>query len=210
MDGVVILRDWLSLERAIGNLRPRGVVWDFDGVLFDSARLFRELVGERLDGMGFLELGARVRTDHRFVGRDTRDMVVELLGNIPGLDVANCVRELIQKYEGVASERLSLDGRSSAIARRAAECGIVQCIVSNGRPDFIRMQVAKAGMQDAFGRIITPTRVLPPKPAPAMYSFAVRSMKLEVRDCVVIEDSDVGCAAARCAGIPVVRVALFE
>jgi len=199
----------MSLGASIERIAPKGIVWDFDGVLCDSARLFRELIGEKLEARGLQKVGARVRSDTTLTGLDTKDLVAHLLGEVRGFDVSEFARELEEAYERVASGRLSIDTQAISIVRRARRRGVDQCIVSNGRPGLIRVQLAKSGVTEAFNCIVTPTQSLPPKPSPAMYQVAVNALGLDLSDCIVIEDSEIGVIGAGAAGLRVVTVALF-
>ena len=45
------------------------------------------------------------------------------------------------------------------------------------------------------------------KPAPAIYNYALKKLELQPSECLVIEDSQVGCQAARAAGLrPIITV----
>ena len=58
----------------------------------------------------------------------------------------------------------------------------------------------------AFDLVVTGDEVTRHKPDPEAYLLALARLQLEPAKCLAFEDSDVGVASARAAGIPVVRV----
>jgi beta-phosphoglucomutase len=70
--------------------------------------------------------------------------------------------------------------------------------------DFVLDGVA--GLRRHFDVIVDGSEVARPKPAPDIYLRAAQLLNLPPRNCVVFEDSPVGVAAARSAGMSVVGV----
>jgi beta-phosphoglucomutase-like phosphatase (HAD superfamily) len=64
-------------------------------------------------------------------------------------------------------------------------------------------------MVGAFDAIVTADDVPAPKPAPDCYLAAARALGAPPADCVALEDSATGVAAARAAGMFVVGVPSF-
>ena len=64
------------------------------------------------------------------------------------------------------------------------------------------------GLAPLFGEHVYVTSMVPrPKPAPDIYLFAARKLGVSPADCVVIEDSPAGAAAALGAGMRVIGYA---
>jgi beta-phosphoglucomutase-like phosphatase (HAD superfamily) len=68
----------------------------------------------------------------------------------------------------------------------------------------MRVSLGRAGLYDRFApHIFSATQVRKGKPAPDLFLFAAEQMAMSPKQCVVIEDSTPGIAAARAAGMTV-------
>ena len=96
---------------------------------------------------------------------------------------------------GVAVETLRQRGHRMAVASQSPLARV-------------RMSLHAAGLAGQFGEhIYVTSMVLHPKPAPDIYLLAAERMGAEPTDCIVIEDSPAGAAAARRAGMRVIGYA---
>jgi HAD superfamily hydrolase (TIGR01509 family) len=76
------------------------------------------------------------------------------------------------------------------------------CVASSGSHDKMSFTLGHTGLYDRFaGRIFSSDQVSRGKPAPDLFLFAAGAMDVAPEQCVVIEDSPVGVAAARAAGM---------
>lgn len=206
----LICCDWDSVEISIGELSPRCIIWDFDGVLFHSSSLFFNILIKKLYAENLHYIESKMSSWDSLLGLNTHELVVRLLQDVPGIDLQKFENELIANYKDAANKQLSIDERGVEIVKRQMELNVVQCIVSNGYPDLIFRQALKANIANAFSQIVTPTELLEPKPSTAMYNFLLNKMVLSESECVVVEDSDLGEVAAKSAGLSVVKVVLNE
>ncbi|WP_442935297.1 HAD-IA family hydrolase [Micromonospora sp. CPCC 206061] len=82
------------------------------------------------------------------------------------------------------------------------------CLASNGRPEKVTLTLEMTGLARYFaGRVFTAADVERCKPAPDLFLLAASRMGAPPGRCVVVEDSETGVAAARAAGMRVVRYA---
>ena len=82
--------------------------------------------------------------------------------------------------------------------------GVSYCVGSNGSPYKMRVTLGVTGLFERLdGRIFSADMVAEPKPAPDLFLHAAASFDLVPEDCVVVEDSVTGIAAAVAAGITV-------
>ncbi|MGB8398683.1 HAD-IA family hydrolase, partial [Bradyrhizobium sp.] len=76
------------------------------------------------------------------------------------------------------------------------------CVASSSQPERIRLSLDIAGLKQRFdANIFSATMVANGKPAPDLFLHAARALNVEPGDCVVIEDSPAGIAAAQAAGM---------
>jgi HAD superfamily hydrolase (TIGR01509 family) len=75
----------------------------------------------------------------------------------------------------------------------------------------VRLSLEVAGLATPFGEHVYVTSMVErPKPAPDIYLFAAEKMGASPADCIVIEDSPAGAAAARSAGFQAIGFAPAE
>ena len=173
------------------------VIFDCDGVLVDSDRIALRIQAERITALGlpttyddcvrdFLGLGmpATLRILTERLGRPLPD------GWVEELDMA--VREAFRReLRPVAGIVAALD---------AIE--LPTCVASSGSQAKLRLTLGLTGLRDRFaGRIFSADEVERGKPAPDLFLFAAELMGTVPEDCVVVEDSPFGVAAARAAGM---------
>jgi HAD superfamily hydrolase (TIGR01509 family) len=84
--------------------------------------------------------------------------------------------------------------------------GVPLGLASNSPSDFVARALAASGLDGAFDVIVTADRVDRAKPAPDVYLAAARALDADPADCVALEDSETGVAAARAAGMVVIGV----
>jgi HAD superfamily hydrolase (TIGR01509 family) len=76
------------------------------------------------------------------------------------------------------------------------------CVASSGSQEKMRLTLGLTGLRDRFaGRIFSGGEVEHGKPAPDLFLLAAERMGAAPGDCVVVEDSPFGAAAARAAGM---------
>lgn len=182
---------------------PAAVVFDLDGVLIESERVWdtvrRELVRDRGDtwhegattdmmGMSSKEWSSYMH-DHLGVPMEPaeiNDAVVERVASayeahLPLLRHAvETVRELAARWPlGVAS--------------------------SSNRP-IVELVLERAGVRSCFDAIVSSEEVEHGKPAPDVYIAAARQLRVEPGYCVAVEDSTNGIKAAVAAGMRTIAV----
>ena len=177
----------------------KALLWDNDGVLCDTERLFFEANRRVLEAHGlvlshaqylawYLEqnhgawhvLRARGYDDARIAevraARD--DCYAQLLSDAPGL---------------------CFDGVEAMLARLAPR--VSMCIVTASFAEHIELAHRAGKALDHIGHIVARTHVQRPKPHPDAYLHALDKLDLRAEDCIAVEDSPRGLAAARAAGL---------
>ncbi|WP_035841126.1 HAD family hydrolase [Kitasatospora azatica] len=175
------------------------VIFDCDGVLIDSER-----IAIRTDAVALASLGWPMGEEEiieRFVGRSHAAMTAEIeahLGRTLPTDWWEPFRPLHDK--AVTEELAPVDG----IVEALAAIDLPSCVGSNSSHRWIRRGLTLTGLYDRFaGRIFSGAEdVAEGKPAPDLFLHAARALGVDPAACVVVEDSPLGLAAARAAGMP--------
>ena len=189
----------------------RGVVFDLDGVLTDTATLHERawsqlaqetLAGHRLTHQEYLQL---------IDGRQREDGVVALLNAHHVLVAPDRVHELAATKDGYFQDLLSTRGpgvfrESFDLVRRLRAAGRRLAVVTASRTG--RRIVALAGLADLFDVVVDGDTALelalPGKPDPAAFLEAAHRLALPPHRVVVVEDSRAGIVAATRGGFGLV------
>ena len=171
------------------------VIFDCDGVLVDSEPLSNAALAEALTALGMPH--TTEQCFERFMGRSWASCM-EILGGEPAGLHEDYRRRIFAAFEREL-EPVAGVGRAVDAVRAA---GHAVCVASSGEHDKIRFTLGLTGLLDRFGdRIFSATEVPRGKPAPDLFLHAARSCGHDPADCVVVEDSPLGIAAARAAGM---------
>lgn len=180
------------------------VIFDMDGVLLDTERLYTEAT-------------------QRIVGRFGKTFDWSVKANMIGRPAADSARHLVEALalpitpEAYLAERARLfetlmptaDARAGArhLVESLAAAGVPQAVAtSSGRPLF-ELKTTRHGAWFAHFRCIVcgdDPRVARGKPAPDIFLVAAAELGVDPARCVVVEDAPAGVAAARAAGMRVV------
>jgi len=183
------------------------VAFDNDGLTLDT-----EQAWTRAEGALWARYGRRFTADHK------RDLL--------GTSRATAARKLERHLDARGRGEALMD-ELHALAMEEVERGappmpgaveLVRALRARGTPiglgtnsarEFASKALAAAGLLDAFDVTVTADEVEHPKPAPDVYLAVARGLGVAPGECVALEDSDTGVAAARAAGMTVVGVPSF-
>jgi beta-phosphoglucomutase len=183
---------------------PRALLFDFDGVLADTENV-HIAAWERT----FADLGWEVPDDvcARAAEEDDRAFLAGVFaakkvehGDVSGWTLRKqrltitMLMDSPRLYPGVAALVQALRGRLRLAVVTGTWRANVQAVL---RP---------SGLEEAFELIVAKDDIDETKPAPEGYLLALKRLKLKPASAVALEDSPVGLAAARAAGLRVVAV----
>ena len=179
------------------------VIFDCDGVLVDSEPISLSVLVEALaaEGLSMSEAEA----SERFLGRSLKS-VTEMLRDDHGLAIDTPFLEAMRQalYARFRSDLRPIEG----IAETVDRLGVAFCVASSSQPERIRLTLSLTGLIDRFEpNIFSATMVSRGKPAPDLFLHASAAMGVAPENCVVVEDSPAGIAAAQAAGMRVVAFA---
>jgi HAD superfamily hydrolase (TIGR01509 family) len=176
---------------------PELVIFDCDGVLVDSEPIALAVIRRRLGEAGLSLTEAEAR--ERFLGRRfdavTRWAESESGAPLPETFADDVSREILARF---ARELKGVEGVRQAVGALRARV----CVASSSAPERLGLALRATGYEALFApNIFSGAEVALGKPNPDLFLFAARAMGAQPRDCLVIEDSVAGIAAARAAGM---------
>ncbi len=173
------------------------VIFDCDGVLIDSEIISTSVMVEQLARHG-ISLDAHYVLEN-FIGHPyalVADRIAALIGRaLP--------ETFAQGYRTALLQRFEVDLKAMpGIADVLDQLAVPYCAATSSSPERARHSLRAAGLSERFGeRVYTVSMVAHPKPAPDLFLHAAAEMRAAPKDCLVVEDSDLGIAAARAAGM---------
>ncbi|MFE3253920.1 HAD family hydrolase [Streptomyces sp. NPDC059209] len=179
------------------------VIFDNDGVLVDSEPLSNTILAGYLTELGHPTtyedslrdyMGSAVHRVH--------DLVKERTGQLLPDDFDDTLHSRV--FAAFERELKPVDGVVEVLEKLAAD-GRPYCVASSGSHERIRVGHRKAGLDRWFepGIVFSAQDVGRGKPAPDLFLHAAERMGVSPARCVVVEDSPLGVAAARAAGMDV-------
>ena len=186
----------------------RAVVFDLDGLLFDTENLWAEEEAQMLVDHGV----AYAAVDRLATVGQTIDTSVAYFARRIGLPTSAIPalrRELTQRVRAAMVERLQPLPGAIELVRALASAGVPLGIASNNDKDLALFALEVAGIADAFDVVVSAEEVERPKPAPDVYLRACAALRVAPSEVLALEDSSSGIAAAHAAGMLVYAVPQF-
>ncbi|GAC1043132.1 HAD family hydrolase [Rhizobium sp. No.120] len=179
----------------------KAIAWDVDGTLIDSEPVHHKslvAVSERY--------GVNIAADDtRFIGVAMSDVWTVLAPLYPlGLGPDTWIAEIVDAYIERAAELQPIAGAPETVLA-LAEAGLVQCAVSNSSRRIVEANLKAMGLDRAMSFVIGREDVVHGKPDPEPYRLASGRLGLDASHMLAVEDSVVGAASARAAGMPVLH-----
>lgn len=181
------------------------VVFDMDGVIFDTERLSLEcwkLLADR-EGLEGIEEVCK-----RCIGRTTPESIVilrEAYGE--GLDVAGLRAELSALMHKTIAERgMPIKTGVREILDFLKDSGVPIALASSTRYVTVTSQLGEAGFLDYFSVVVGGDMAEHGKPAPDIYLAACEKLGADPAKAIAVEDSYNGIRAAHAAGMKPVMV----
>lgn len=173
-------------------------LFDMDGLLFDTERLYLEAMREAAAAMG-------------------REMSLAFCHSMVGVPALECnamiqehygpefsVEELRSHYRPIIQDRLKeripvKPGAVELLDFLKAQ-GLPTALATSALRSVAEHHLERAGLRNHFTAISTRDDVVHPKPAPDIYLDAARRLGVAPQRCVAFEDSGIGLTAAHAAG----------
>lgn len=189
-------------EPSVGEL-PAAVLWDMDGTLVDTEPYWIECQFDLA-----ARFGRRWSMDlaHSLVGAEllTSGRVMAREGGVE-LPPEKIVEELLDGVVARLGRAVPWRPGARELLADLVDAGVPNALVTMS---YRRLAEAVVGdlPQGTFATLVTGDEVEHGKPHPQPYLEAARRLTVPPGECLAIEDSPTGLAAARAAAVPVVAV----
>ena len=176
------------------------VIFDMDGVIFDSERRIADLWREVAEEKNIPDIEVAVIRSIGITDVATKQVFKELYGeDFP-----------YEEYKKIVSSRFHARYDNGKLPTKPGikellvflhENGVPTAVASSTRTAVVEAEIRDAGLLPYFDRIIGGDRVTHSKPNPEIFLKAADALGEKPEDCYIIEDSFNGIRAAHAAGM---------
>lgn len=181
----------------------KAVLFDMDGILFDSEPWY---IRETLEWMKKLGFRGTEQDISAIIGMRTADayhVLSGLLDHRYSIDELRETNESWFREHPVNAQELMFEGVDTVLHQMKEEGWLTACCSSSRRRSVIPA-LEKMGILDLFDVILCGDDVSAPKPAPDIYLKAAGMLGVSPSGCIVYEDSARGIEAGKNAGMMVI------
>jgi beta-phosphoglucomutase-like phosphatase (HAD superfamily) len=183
------------------------VIFDLDGLLLDSERIFYTVMFDAGREVGF---------------EMTHDLFLSMIGSPRDANAQRLLDRFgahfpVDDYYAACGRGFELACVDGVPLRRGAERllalldrrGIPRAIATSSSIDYVRSSLHRAGVLGYFGAIVTRGDVARGKPHPDTFLLAAERLGVAPEHCIALEDSFQGVRAASSAGMATIMVPDF-
>ena len=180
------------------------LLFDMDGVIVDSNPVHREAWAVFNRRYGLETTPAMLE---RMYGKRNDEIIRDYFGDGLGPEeVAARGRAKEELYREMAASRIEqmlVPGLRAFLDRYGAA---PMAVASNAEPENVAFVLDRAGLRPYFRAVVDGHQAVHPKPHPDIYLRAAALLEVAPANCIVIEDSPTGVAAAKAAGMRVIGI----
>jgi HAD superfamily hydrolase (TIGR01509 family) len=186
-------------------LALQALIFDMDGLLFDTERVACDCWAEASGSLGFDLAEEIVRGAIGLDDELTRGYYQHLFaGHFPFDRVEARHRDLFRAH--IQANGVPVKPGVGRILEQARQSGLRLALGTSSRALYTHAMLWLAGIAPCFQVLVTRDLVEAGKPAPDIYLKAAELLGVDPADCLVFEDSRNGIRAAKAAGMPVVMI----
>lgn len=180
------------------------VIFDLDGTLVDSVPALEDAYG------AFLSARGRMPSRGEFIEMNGPS-ISEIVGELkrrhalaePIADLSAAYGELVNR---AYRERVRPFAGAEALLRRCRALGFRLALATAAPRRVASELLERLGWSEWFARCVGGDEVMRAKPHPDLYALCLARLAIQAGEAVAVEDSEHGEAAARAAGLEVLRV----
>ncbi|MFW5756520.1 MAG: HAD family hydrolase, partial [Tangfeifania sp.] len=177
------------------------VIFDMDGVLVNSEPFYVEV-----EQTNFRQLGLTIsEEEHQTYQGTATDRMWQLIKERHGIEhpvnkLVEMTNNLVTPYFSSLESMNPMPGVINLI-EKLKEKKIPLALASSSYADVIEIILQKTGLKKYFDVVVSSQMTGASKPEPDIFLLAAKKLKAEPENCLVIEDSKNGIAAAKAAGM---------
>lgn len=186
-------------------MKIQAAIFDMDGLMFDTERLFLRAFREEIT----MKTGERFPEDKlmRLIGLNKASAQVLFAQMFPEESYDECISIELKWVEAfIQAHGLPVKPGLFPLLEHLCACGIPIAVASSSQSPLVKRFMVQAGVMPYLKAVIGGDMVRCGKPDPEIFLRAAASLGVAPQDCVVFEDSKNGLLAAHAGGFPCVVV----
>ena len=183
----------------------KAVLFDMDGILFDSEKFYYDGNYNHLVGLGYTGEKEALLDG---VGRTLDgivDLFYELLNHTVSKEEIRRTNDAYYDSHPICVKDLMFD-HIPEMVKKLHDDGYKLACCSSSAFNEIEYSLKEMGIRKYFDFIESSEKIAHPKPAGDIYELASAALGVSKDECIVYEDSDKGIAAGKNAGMKVIAV----
>jgi HAD superfamily hydrolase (TIGR01509 family) len=179
-------------------MRIRAVVFDLDGLMFDTEALFHRISSEVLAARG---KSFTPEIMQAMIGRRTSE-VAGALKELAGLDepVEFVLAEMRERFDAEVDRAVHPTPGLFVLIDRVKRRDLPMAVATSSRRSYADRLLTRHGLREQFAFVLAGEDVTRGKPDPEIYRLASDRFGVPARSMMVLEDSPAGLTAATAAG----------
>ncbi len=185
--------------------KPSLAIFDMDGLLFDTERLFMRLKGINMAKYGYAQTEAEYILTLGLCGENLNKVLHDTYGpDYPAEEISSMTRQDVNKW--LLENGPDVKPGIPELLQYFKEQGIPCCVATSTQGINARMYIERAGLAPYFEFIIGGDEITHSKPDPEIFLTCCARKNCAPADALVFEDSENGIRAAAAGSIPVVCI----
>jgi HAD superfamily hydrolase (TIGR01509 family) len=199
------MKQYTDLRQAVSDISPWGVIFDMDGLIFDTERVFMEQLAVAMAEEGY-RLNRKVYCKSLGMsGKNLEKLMLSEYGvDYPFYEMGKRARERVDMI--AATVGLTVKPQIPELLDDLKKKGVVCAVASSTHSDTVARYLTDAGLREYFSVIVGGEMVKRSKPEPDIFLLACERCGFKTDQALVLEDSENGVRAAVAAGISVICV----
>lgn len=182
----------------------RAIIFDMDGVLIDSEPEYQKITRKYIRSLG-LEVPEEIY--NLICGSNLRDSYQLLKSRVKGFDQTYeeyvYGKKELMRIEPIDVKKI-VDKESYSLLRYLKDRAYHIALASSSPKERILSYLKELEIEDFFEVIVSGMDFEKSKPNPEIYHYTISRLQAPASECLVVEDSTYGIAAAKAAGTVVI------
>ncbi|HEX7820050.1 MAG TPA: HAD family phosphatase [Sphingobium sp.] len=186
------------------SILPRAVIFDMDGLLLDTERLYSRAIFTTCEALGY----AMTDPVHRsLVGGPWEANMARLTEAFgPAFPVLDYRSQCERRYRELCADGIPLRPGVRELIGFLHDRAIPMAVATSTQRDLALHHLEETGLIERLAAVVTRTDVTHGKPHPESYLTAARHLATDPDHCLALEDSHTGARAAIAAGMDTILV----